>query len=172
MSLIFLIGMPGVGKTYWGTQMAAALSMPFIDLDKYIEETEGESISYIFQQYGEPIFREKETLAIQSLINNVSKSALIATGGGTPAFGSNLDLMKSAGCVLYLRGDVETVLAHLQHDTTERPLLTNGDAKLQLNDLLQKRQQYYEQAHHILDVEHLTVTTFAQIIARCTDRPS
>jgi shikimate kinase len=67
---------------------------------------------------------------------------------------------------------VDILLNQLQHDTTERPLLKGGDTEALLKELLQKRQQYYEQAHHILDVENLSLATFAQIIAKCTDRRS
>lgn len=171
MSLVFLVGMPGAGKTYWGVQLSAALGLSFIDLDKYIEEQAGATVSHIFQESGEAVFREKETLALQALVANAGTQCIIACGGGTPIFGDNLHIMKAAGCVIYLKASFDTLLANLQRDHTDRPLLKQKDPTLLLQDLFEKRRAYYEQAHYILDVENLSVPTFAQIIAQCTDRP-
>ncbi|RYD56486.1 MAG: shikimate kinase [Sphingobacteriales bacterium] len=172
MNLIFLIGMPAAGKTYWGEKMADALNMHFIDLDMYIEQRAGQRISDIFERQGESAFREKETQAVFTIMESVDQPTVVACGGGTPAFNDNLSAMQSAGYVIYLKASIDTLVMNVRRSELNRPLLQGKDIKTTLHELLEKRKKYYEQAHYILDVENLSVATFAQIIARCTDRPS
>ena len=50
---IFLIGMPGSGKTTLGRQLAKEMLLTFVDLDKEIEKREGKSVQQVFAQNGE-----------------------------------------------------------------------------------------------------------------------
>lgn len=171
MKLLFLTGMPGAGKSYWAKQLGAVYNMPFIDLDAFIEEQEGASIAQIFDIYGEVAFRARESAALGQIITSIAPPAVIACGGGTPVYNNNLQLMKQQGIVVYLKAAIATIVHNLQSDHTSRPMLRNGDTEQKLKALLEKRKQFYEAADDILEVENLSVATFAQIIARCTDRP-
>jgi len=57
---LFLIGMPAVGKTYWGAEIARHYGLPFVDLDTIIVEGEQRDIPSLFAQYGEAGFRKRE----------------------------------------------------------------------------------------------------------------
>ena len=65
--LIFLIGMPGAGKTTIGRKLSAALQMPFIDLDEYIVSKHGQSIPELFAAKGERYFRLAEAEALREV---------------------------------------------------------------------------------------------------------
>ncbi|MFT6112643.1 MAG: shikimate kinase, partial [Bacteroidia bacterium] len=65
---LFINGFMGVGKTTIGSELSSILDLPFIDLDEYITEQEGKSISDIFQQDGEMAFRLIEQKSLLSLI--------------------------------------------------------------------------------------------------------
>ena len=65
---IILIGYMGSGKSTVGKKAAKALEYDFLDTDALVEEEEGMSISKLFEEKGEPYFREKETETIQRLI--------------------------------------------------------------------------------------------------------
>lgn len=165
--MIFLVGMPAAGKTYWGNKIADAFSLPFTDLDDYIEQREGLSIPEIFSQQGESGFREKETAALQQLISTGSENMVIACGGGTPVHGNNMQLMKQAGCTIYMDVKLDTLLQRLKSVPDTRPLLQSANIPGALNELVQVRRQFYEQADYILAEEDLSLNSFRNIIDIC-----
>jgi len=164
--VIFLIGMPAAGKTYWGEKVAGRYKMTFVDLDSFIAEQEKASISALFAAYGENGFREKEHKCLKKLIHNAVTDTVVACGGGAPCFNSNIQLMKDAGIVIYLQADVATLVIGLNGSEEIRPLLKGrGDMAAYLEGLLQKRKFFYEQADHILQTKDISLTTFAEIIS-------
>lgn len=114
---IYLIGMPGSGKTTLGKKLAVALNMPFIDLDQYIEQKQMLFIDEIFAFYGVEKFREVETEALKELIN---QNAVISTGGGIVMEKINKSYMN--GLVIYINTPIETIKKRLEN-SYERPLL-------------------------------------------------
>ena len=58
---VYIIGMPGSGKSSLGRRVASNLGLPFIDTDQRIEQSVGCSTSDIFAHYGEQAFRNAET---------------------------------------------------------------------------------------------------------------
>lgn len=167
--MIFLIGMPAAGKTYWGNKIAAAFSLPFTDLDSFIEEREGLPITEIFSVQGEASFREKEKTALQELIKG-DKKQVIACGGGTPGYTDNMQLMKQAGCTVYLDVDLSTLLHRLQSTDNTRPLLQSADPAATMNNLLQTRKPFYEQADYVLKETALSLDSFENIIDICIEK--
>ncbi|UPT65748.1 MAG: shikimate kinase [Sphingobacteriales bacterium JAD_PAG50586_3] len=150
---IFIIGMPGVGKTTLGKQLATELQLPFVDLDSYIEETQGQTIAEIFKEGGENAFRNIEAHALRSY-SRLNTSFIMACGGGTPYYNSNIDYMNQHGLTVYYTKPIEIIISQLENDTIERPLLTNTkSANLleTLNKTLNKREPYYLKANIISD---------------------
>lgn len=171
MNLYFLIGMPGAGKTFWGRAWAEESGMLFIDLDAYVEQQAGMSIPQIFEREGESTFRKRETGVLREIVNNTAtQNTIIACGGGTPVWNDNLEVMKHAGCVVYLEADIDTLTRNLGSGAPQRPLLLAGDLRETLKQTLALRKPIYEQAHHVLSVENITVATFAQIQDLCINR--
>ena len=163
--MIFLIGMPGVGKTYWAEKIADAYGWEYYDLDQFIEQGEASSISAIFEHYGETAFRKKEHQYLAMLIDSEPVNTIIACGGGTPCFHQNLEMMKQAGTVVYLQAGITHLLHNLKSETGTRPLLsTRDDLEGYLTGLLKDRSACYEQAHYILQSENISLTNFDQII--------
>src|SRR5690554_177099 len=114
---IYLIGMPGSGKSTLGQRLAERLNMPFIDLDHYIEEKSLLYIDEIFQMYGEDKFRKIETQSLKEVQN---KQAVIATGGGIVMKKENKALMN--GLVIYIDTPIEVIEKRLK-SSYQRPLL-------------------------------------------------
>ncbi len=151
----FLIGFMAAGKTTLGKKIAAEKGWTFVDLDAYIEQKMGISISHIFAEKSEPFFRQIEAETLRSLIAEVISPCIIACGGGTPLFFDNHALMQSVGKSIYLKAKPEMLAERLLQDRDKRPLLANiaaEDLLLFIQKKLMEREAEYEKANEIIDV--------------------
>ena len=98
---VVLVGLPGSGKSTFGRQLAKEMGFPFLDLDQLIEERYQLKISDIFSIHGEGTFREWESLVLQDTLKQ-DRAYILASGGGTPCFNDNMDLINSQGISVYL----------------------------------------------------------------------
>lgn len=153
---IYLIGMPGCGKSTFGRKAADQLSMPFIDLDNKIVDYTRKSINEIFEQEGETHFREIESKLLKSL-SAENDHFIMATGGGAPCFFDNMDYMNSHGLTFYIETDIPFLLERLSRKgINKRPLLKKmGMENLAtgLTDKLKNRIPFYSKAKIILPYE-------------------
>lgn len=172
MSLVFLIGMPGAGKTFWGKAWAEQHNWAFSDLDDHVVQMTGYSIPQIFKSAGEDGFRAIEAVVLEQTIKGAQRSnTIIATGGGTPIYEDNIEVMLAAGCVVFLNAETKTLIKHLHGSPEERPLLQQLSEE-KLRTLETERRPFYTRAHQQLEVEKITEATFAQILKACSNRPS
>jgi shikimate kinase len=163
---IFLIGMPGSGKSYWMQQLADYLQYEALDLDTFIEQRQQSSIPELFA-ISEAYFREKERMALTAAISEKADNIVISTGGGAPCYADNLQLMKQAGCVVYIAASQEVLLKNLSRPGSKRPLLkpeSAEDLSEKVNRLYTQREFFYEQAHIKIDADNVSLTTFAALI--------
>ncbi len=121
---IILIGMPGCGKSTIGRMLANAMNRPFLDLDIVIEEMAGKTINRIFEDDGETVFRDMETLVLKQ---SVGQGGVLATGGGVVTIPRNQEFLED-GIVVFLDRPLSILLESTT--TEERPLLKEGREKL------------------------------------------
>lgn len=135
---IYLTGMPASGKTTFGKALALQLGWQFTDLDAEIEKREGRSIARIFEEEGEPHFRQLER---QQLRRTLPGRAVIATGGGTPCFFDNMDFINQHGISVFLQVPANVLASRslLQHG--QRPLLKNWQNTTDLEQALQQKME-------------------------------
>lgn len=163
---IFLIGFMGSGKTYWGKILSRRLEMPFYDLDTVIEAVENKSVRQIFNDEGEEHFRKKEQEALEAIIDD-HEDVVVSTGGGTPCFFNNIDLMKKNGKVIWLNTSVEVLVQRLMKEKQSRPLIKNiSDSELKsfIVKKMQDRRLYYEQADIALKEELVSIDSLLKQI--------
>jgi shikimate kinase len=171
-NLIFLVGMPGAGKSHWARAWSHQHNWSYIDLDDQVETFANASIPQIFASVGEEGFRSVESHVLSETIRGIGKvKTIIATGGGTPLHGSNMQDMLGSGCVVFLKARIKTLLGHLKSSPMERPLLStlSEDNLYALSD---ERMPFYSKAHHQIEVENISPSTFAQILEACSNRHS
>lgn len=108
---IFLIGYMGCGKTTFGRALAKATGRDFIDLDFYISQRFRATIPEIFAAQGESGFRRMEGAMLREA--GEFPGVVVACGGGTPCFGSNLDYMLGRGTVVWLQASRQRLLERL-----------------------------------------------------------
>ncbi len=141
----------GSGKTSCGEKIARKLSMDFYDLDAYIEANEGETISGIFKSSGEIYFRKKEQEYLGKLFQK--ENIVVATGGGTPCYFSNMAEINKNGISVYLKMSNKALLSRLAGSSDNRPLLKNIN-KEHLLEFIEKtmdeRTKFYNKANIVV----------------------
>lgn len=165
---IFLVGMPGAGKTTIGRKLSLELNRPFADLDEYLEIKEGLPVREIFAGRGESYFRQAEAAALREL-GEQDQTGIVATGGGAPCFHQNMDFMNETGTTVYLKLPVAVLVERLLGPGREhRPLIsgkTNEQVSNFVTETLNAREQFYETAQityqnlnrnrDVVDLSHL-----------------
>ncbi len=143
---IFLIGMPGAGKSTVGKSLAKILDMPFIDTDDEIVRRNGVEIATIFEIEGEAGFRQREVVLIDELTRQ--SGLVMATGGGAILHPHNRAVLSARGLVVYLRADVDTLVKRITQmggKRNKRPLLNNANVHERLTGLLTTRGPLYNE---------------------------
>ena len=149
---IFLVGMPGSGKSTVGRLLANKLGLDFYDLDAEIEGEQHKSIAEIFIDGGEDLFRKIESSVLQKCTKS-EQPFVMATGGGAPCFYNGISLMNDSGITVYLDTPIEVLIARTKRKQ-HRPLLKTNPISA-LKDLLKKREKCYSQTNYRIDTRGL-----------------
>lgn len=141
---IILCGFMGCGKTSVGKRVAKLLNRQFCDLDNYIEERAGMTVTQIFAKEGEEGFRVREARAVEEVA--AQKGLVIASGGGTVLARKNVDCFhRYGGKILFLDVPVAALQERLKGDK-KRPLLQRPDRREFIAQLWEKRCPLYRAA--------------------------
>ena len=144
---IVLIGFMGTGKSAVGRNLARRLDARHLDTDAEIEREAGKPIPQIFAEEGEAAFRARETAILSALTPPElgEGGVILSTGGGTPLRAENAALLKQIGTVVWLRVTPEVILARVEKDLHERPLLAGhtDNPLARIETLLAEREPRY-----------------------------
>jgi shikimate kinase len=156
---IFLIGLPGSGKTFLGKELARAMNLLFVDLDKEIEKVEGKPIKEIFKGADENYFREVEARVLRQWCQS-DRDFVMATGGGAPCFFDNLQLINQSGKSVFLDVPAHEIVRRMMLSKIEdRPLLAASGReglKDKIEFMRSSRIAFYNRAHILLHGETIT----------------
>ncbi len=143
-STIFIIGLPGCGKSVLSKMLAEHLNYTLYDMDSFIEKKENKTITNIFADSGESYFRNVESNVLEELsnLNNV----VISTGGGIVLAEKNRKIMKEKGLTIFIDRSPNIILENI--DPRERPLLAKDKNKLL--ELSKQRDTLYRETAHII----------------------
>lgn len=145
---IALVGLMGVGKSSVGRRLATVLGMPFKDADVEVEAAAGRSIPEIFQQLGEPAFRDGERRVIARLLDEPAH--VLATGGGAFVNAQTRQLIKDKAISVWLKADLEVLARRVGRKDT-RPLLIGKDPMDVLRQQSVDRYPAYAEADIIVE---------------------
>jgi len=159
---LVLTGFMATGKSTVGRLLAGRLGLRFLDLDTHIEARAGKPIARIFDEDGEPAFRELERQAVVEL--SVPSGLAIATGGGIVLNPDNLRDLALGGLVVCLSATLDTILRRTAGDTT-RPLLQHPDRRARVQHLLQQRAALYAAIPNQIATDDLTPEAVVERIA-------
>ena len=151
---IILIGMPASGKSTIGKLLSEKLTnYTLIDTDSLIERTNGMSISKIFEKFSEDYFRKLEYDTIK-LICTQGKNKIISIGGGAFENPDTRSTLLKFGKVFYLKSDLDVLYYRVSQDSS-RPLLNSENPRQVLENLLNKREENFLKAHHVINTSDL-----------------
>ncbi|MFM2369648.1 MAG: Shikimate kinase [Bacteroidota bacterium] len=160
MKKIILLGYMGCGKSTIANKLSKIIEIPFVDLDKKIEEKINLSINDIFEKHGEIYFRKLEHEVFIELLNSPN-NLIIGLGGGTPCYANNHELLKGDNVVsVYLKASIETLCNRLAHNKSKRPLIADKSDE-EMKEFIAKhlfdRSFYYNHAQHKVIVDDKTI---------------
>ncbi|HKJ00130.1 MAG TPA: shikimate kinase [bacterium] len=145
---VVLIGFMASGKTSVGRRLSQRLGYSFLDTDQFIETEMGCSIADLFAIQGEAYFRDVESRLAERL--HRLQNTVISTGGGLPITPGNLERLRRAGTVVFLKASLEDIVKRLERDT-RRPKAQGGDLRETVTRLLADRLPIYEQADLVVE---------------------
>jgi shikimate kinase len=156
MRKIILLGYMGCGKSTIANRLSKITNIPYVDLDKSIEERTNLLIKEIFEQHGEIYFRKLEREVLIDLLNE-SGDLIIGLGGGTPCYANNHELLKGENILsIYLKASVETLLERLVSNKSKRPLIADKNEE-EMKEFIAKhlfdRSFYYNQAQYKVTID-------------------
>ena len=169
MKKIILLGYMGCGKSTIANNLSKNIGIPFVDLDKKIEEKENLSINAIFEKHGEIYFRKVEHDVFVELLNS-PQQLIIGLGGGTPCYANNHELLKGDNAIsIYLKASIETLFNRLNNNKSKRPLIA-AKSEDEMREFIAKhlfdRSFYYNQAQFKVVVDDKTIDqTVLDIVA-------
>jgi len=153
---IVLIGMTGVGKTTIGRVLSKILRRTFVDIDIEVEKASGQKIHHIFEKYGEDEFRKIEKKTLYRFLNT-KINLVISTGAGILGDQETINIIKKNSVCIFLDIKINNLVERLNNNFKSRPLLKNGNLRENLENMIKKRIQNYEQAHIIIPVDGLSI---------------
>ncbi|MGB3774130.1 MAG: shikimate kinase [Leeuwenhoekiella sp.] len=165
---IILLGYMGSGKSTVGRILAGKLKLDFVDFDQFLEEKENMSIKDIFSRKGEIYFRKLEHKYLEEVLS-ITPRAVISLGGGTPCYGTNMELIKhKVKNSVYIKVGIEELTERLWNAREERPLLKHQDTREKMDEFVRKhlfeRSFYYNQAAIKILVDGRSAIAVAQEI--------
>jgi shikimate kinase len=131
----------GSGKTTIGSLLAEKLGISFRDTDQLIEEQEAKTVSQIFLDQGEDVFRAIEKRVLREEL--LTDGTVLSLGGGAPiSVDAQSALRAIASHIIFLDISLSTVAPRIGFNR-DRPLLLNNP-RGQWQTLMEARRPIYE----------------------------
>jgi shikimate kinase len=156
---VVLVGFMGSGKSTVGRVLARRLGWGFVDMDERIEARAGRRIAEIFQEQGEPAFRQEELAVAQELRSEVRQ--VIATGGGAFAEAPTREALRAGAYTVWLAAAFEALARRVPTDGS-RPLAADREI---MRGLLEHREPFYRSADLTVDAMDSPEVIAGRIVA-------
>jgi XRE family aerobic/anaerobic benzoate catabolism transcriptional regulator len=162
---IALIGLRGAGKSSVGKHLAKRLDLPFIELDREIEQEVGTSLQEVITLYGQSGYRNLELRCLERIIA-IHSCVVLATGGGIVTEPTTYELLLRAFRTVWLQAEPELHFTRVmeQHDARIATPSMHKEAMDNIHRSLEARQTLYEMADVAIDTSRSSVNEVVEQI--------
>lgn len=147
---ICLVGLRGAGKSTLGSKAGAALGLPFVELNREIEDHSGMPVAEVMALYGQEGYRQLEAQALDRVICT-HDAMILAVAGGIVVEPETFGALLNNFHTIWLRTSPQEHMARVQAQGDERPMAGNPEAMEQLRAILTSREALYSRAEAQLD---------------------
>jgi XRE family aerobic/anaerobic benzoate catabolism transcriptional regulator len=160
---IGLVGLRGAGKSTLGQMLAEKLGVPFVELDRMVEQQYGASIPLLIEMSGVATFRRHERACLERVIAE-NGAAVIATAGGIVSNPETYGLLLRRTHTVWISAQPEEHMSRVMKQGDFRPMAKNREAMADLHAILESRRADYARAETTLDTSGATIQqSFAKL---------
>lgn len=161
---IALVGLRGAGKSTIGRALAQQLEVPFVELDRLVEESAGLSLAEIFDLHGEFHYRDLEREALEGWLTR-SGEGVLATGGSLVTHEESWGRLRETCVTVWLRATAEEHWDRVVAQGDLRPM-RRPQAMDELRERLRVREPLYRRAELTIDTSAVDI---AAAVRQVTD---
>jgi len=169
---ISLIGLRGAGKSTLGAALGERLQMPFLELDRLIEQESGLTLDLIFDFHGQAGFRQLERNCLENTIQNYP-CFVLATGGSLVSEPGTFERLLSSCFTVWVRASPEEHTQRVIAQGDMRPMSNSRDPMSDLRRILAEREMLYSKADiHIDTAGHNFEESLEALVQSLRDTPA
>ncbi len=147
---IFLIGMPGAGKSTLGVLLAKTLARPYVDTDLLIQQRVDMTLQTYLDQYGYLALRAIEE---KVLLNSNFSDSVVATGGSVVYSDKGMERLGRMGIRVYLDISYDTMDRRVCNSATRGLASAPGTSMKMLYD--ERKPLYMRYADYTINLDDL-----------------
>lgn len=147
---IALIGLRGAGKSTLGALAGAALGIPFVELNREIEDQAGMPVNEVMAFYGQEGYRRLEAQALGRIVAT-HETMILAVAGGIVSEPETFKTLLAHFHTIWVKALPAEHMNRVRAQGDLRPMSGNPEAMEQLRFILTSREALYDQARAKLD---------------------
>ena len=160
---IALIGLRGAGKSTLGAALAERLEMPFLELDRLIEQESGLTLDLIFDFHGQGGFRQLERQCLEEALERYPR-LVMATGGSLVSEPGTFERLLSGCFTVWVRTSPEEHMRRVIAQGDMRPMSNYRDPMSDLKRILSEREVLYSKADIQIDTSGRTLEQSLELL--------
>ncbi|PCJ96464.1 MAG: transcriptional regulator [Hyphomicrobiales bacterium] len=153
---ICLLGLRGAGKSTLGAMIGERMNIPFVELNREIEEQSGMPVNELIALYGHEGYRKLEARALERIIAT-HDTLILAVAGGIVAEPETYASLLNSFHTIWIKASPTEHMDRVRAQGDTRPMQNNPESMEQLKAILASRETMYSKAQTKLETSGKTV---------------